>query len=64
MRLEELRAAFQSRELIEQKILKFRDDRLSKIISGEKIDGVDRKSMLILHLIPEWSMSLNSYVNL
>ncbi len=64
MRLEELKTAFQSRELIEQKILKFRDDRLSKIISGEKIDGVDGKAMLILHLIPEWSMCLNSYVNL
>ena len=64
MRLEELKIAFQSRELIEQKILNFRDDRLAKINSGEKIDGIDGKAMLVLHLIPEWSMYLNSYVNL
>lgn len=64
MRLEELKIAFQSRELIEQKILTFRDDRLAKINSGEKTDGVDGKAMLVLHLIPEWSMNINSYVNL
>ncbi len=64
MRLEELRTAFQSRELLEQRILNFRDERIAKLYSGEQIGELEDKSLLLLHIIPEWSMHLNNYINL
>lgn len=64
MRLEELRTSFQSRELIEQRILDFRDERIAKLYSGEQIGELGNNSAMLLHIIPEWSMYLNHHVNL
>lgn len=64
MRLEELRSAFQDRDLLGQKIIQFRDNRLAKIYSGEVMGEIENQSLLVIHIIPEWSLGLNSYVDL
>nr|WP_276933145.1 hypothetical protein [Globicatella sulfidifaciens] len=64
MRLDDLREMFKGREILERNILNFRDNRLSKLYSGEIIGKIGSKSLLTLHQIPEWSMGLNSFVSL
>lgn len=64
MRLDDLRLAFQEKNIVENKLLRFRDERLSDIYSGDIAGQLGNKSVLVLHIIPEWSMKLNSYVDL
>lgn len=64
MNLGDLRSAFQERNLLENKVLEFRDNRLSMIYQGEVTGELEDQSILVLHIIPEWSMKLNSYTNL
>lgn len=64
MRLEELRSAFHERDIIQSRVLNFKNERISKILSGEVMGPLEDDSLLVLHIIPDWSMGLNSYVNL
>lgn len=64
MRLDDLRLAFQEKNITENKLMRFKDERLSDIYSGDIAGDLNNKSVLVLHIIPEWSMKLNSYVDL
>jgi hypothetical protein len=64
MNLEDLRSAFQERDILENKVSRFKDERLSMIYSGQLAGELENKSVLVLHVVPEWSMNFNSYVNL
>jgi len=57
MDVTEIRAAFVMAEAIPERIRRFRDDRLSKIVAGETPLPMDSGAKMILHLLPVCSFS-------
>lgn len=64
MLLDDLRDAFEDKSLIENKIINFKNERLSMVLGNEVIGDIDGQAGMILHIIPESSMHLNSYIDL
>ncbi len=62
--LGEIRSAFLLSETLSEKIRRFRDDRIAKILSDETPIHLECKNRIVLHLIPFSSMSPLSVVNL
>ena len=52
MDVREIRASFASSEALPEKIRRFRDDRLAKIVAGETPVPLDEGPRVVLHLIP------------
>lgn len=57
MDVTEIRAAFLTGEAIPERIRRFRDDRLSKIVAGETPLPMNSGAKMILHLLPVSSVS-------
>lgn len=63
MLLDDLRDAFENKSMIENKIINFKNERLSMILGNEIIGDLEGQAGLALHIIPESSMRLNSYID-
>ncbi|MBN2476588.1 MAG: ATP-binding protein [Pirellulales bacterium] len=57
MDVTEIRAAFLTGEAIPERIRRFRDDRLSRIVAGETPFSMDSGAKMVLHLLPVSSFS-------
>lgn len=57
MDVTEIRAGFLMAEAIPERIRRFRDDRLSKIVAGETPFSMNSGAKMILHLLPVFSFS-------
>ena len=57
MDVTEIRAAFLMAEAVPERIRRFRDDRLSKIVAGETPLPMDSGPKMVLHLLPVSSFS-------
>ncbi len=64
MLLDDLRNAFEDKNITENKIISFKNERLSMILGDEIFEDLDNDSVLVIHIIPEVSTKLNYYVNL
>jgi hypothetical protein len=60
----EIRAAFTLSESVPERVRRFRDDRLSRIIADETPIAIPSKSKLVLHLVPVSAVEPGSQVNL
>lgn len=63
MNYDDLKKAFTELESIQNKIIRFRDNRISMILNGDVAGNIEDKAVLIIHIIPNWSMGVNSYVD-
>lgn len=64
MLLDDLRNAFEDKSITENKIINFKNERLSMILGDEIYGDLDNDSVLVIHIIPETSTKLDNYVNL
>lgn len=64
MLLDDLRNAFEDKNITENKIIGFKNERLSMILGNEIFEDLDNDSVLVIHIIPEVSTKLNNYVDL
>lgn len=64
MLLDDLRNAFEDKNITENKIINFKNERLNMLLGNEILDDLDNDSTLVIHIIPEVSMKLNNYVDL
>lgn len=64
MLLDDLRNAFGDKNITENKINNFKNERLSMILGDEIFDDLNNNSALVIHIIPETSTKLDNYVDL
>lgn len=64
MLLDDLRNAFEDKNITENKIINFKNERLSMILGNEILGDLDNNSALVIHIIPETSVKLNNYIDL
>jgi len=64
MLLDDLRNAFGDKNITENKIKNFKNERLSMILGDEIFDDLNNNSALVVHIIPEASTKLDNYVDL
>lgn len=55
----EIRAAFASSEALPERIRRFRDDRLAKIIAGETPVRLQDNAKIVMHVVPVRAMSMD-----
>jgi hypothetical protein len=63
MDVSEIRTAFNVSESIGERLTRFRDDRLAKIIAGETPIALQPGARLVLHLTPLSSFTLGAYID-
>lgn len=63
MNYDDLKKAFTEIDSIQNKVFKFRDNRISMILNDEIAGNIGDKAILVLHIIPNWSMGMNCYVD-
>lgn len=64
MSFQDMKNAFENKSYIENKINDFKNERISMLLAGEIIGGLEGQSAMVIHLIPELSMKGNNYVNI
>lgn len=64
MSLEDLEQSFSNKELLKSNITKFRDNRIGMILNDEIVGNISEKTILVVHIIPVWSMNINSLIDI
>lgn len=64
MLLDDLRNAFGDKNITENKINNFKNERLSMILGDEIFDDLNNSSALVIHIISEASTKLDNYIDL
>lgn len=64
MLFEDIRNAFDEKNITENKIINFKNERLSMILGGEIAGDLEGDTAMVIHIIPQTSMKLNSYTDL
>lgn len=64
MSYQDMKNAFENKSYIENKINDFKNERISMLLAGEIIGGLEGQSAMVIHLIPELGMKGNNYVNI
>lgn len=64
MLFEDIRNAFDEKNITENKIINFKNERLSMILGGEIAGDLEGDTAMLIHIIPQTSMKLNSYTDL
>lgn len=63
MSFDDLRKSFTEFDSIQSKVFDFRDNRISMIINDEVAGDIQDKAILVIHIISNWSMGINSYID-
>ncbi|MBN6785215.1 helix-turn-helix domain-containing protein [Staphylococcus capitis] len=64
MLYEDIRNAFDEKTITENKIINFKNERLGMLLGGEIASEIYKDTAMVIHIIPETSIKLNSYTNL
>lgn len=64
MSYDDLKRSFTEFESIQSKILNFRDNRISMIINNEIFGDFQNETILVLHVIPHWSIGLSNSIDM
>lgn len=64
MDIDDLRKEFLYGSSVQDKIRRFRRDRVSMIALNECVGNIGNKAKIVFHIIPEWSFELGNRVNL
>src|SRR5699024_5650993 len=64
MRYNDLKNSFDELTFKQENIRRFIDDRISFILNGDLDDSLSYDSSLVLHIIPEWSLNEDNFLNL
>jgi len=64
MDIDDLRNAFLYSDSIQTRIQRFKQDRISMLVSGETIPNLSNKGKLVIYIIPEWSFESGNTIDL
>ena len=64
MSYDDLKRSFTELESIQSKISSFRDNRLAMLLNGEIFGDFENETILVLHIIPHWSIGLSNYIDI
>lgn len=64
MSYDDLRRSFTELDSIESNVSTFRDNRIAMILNNEIFNNFENETILVLHIIPNWSMGLSNSIDM
>lgn len=63
MAYDQLKRSFLMLDNVQKKVQDFRDDRIGMIVNNEVFSRITDESALIIHIIPEWAMDFENFLD-